>query len=86
MKFLPATLKTTEDKMKLLALTKTYFDNGGKHIQFNVIEREVLLDAQAHPEHHRNLLVRVAGYSAFFVELDRGVQDEILKRTTHALG
>jgi formate C-acetyltransferase len=84
-KFQPAVLKTKEDLAKFLALIKTYFDYGGKHIQFNVVDKETLLDAQVHPERHRNLLVRVAGYSAFFIELERGVQDEIIQRTEHRL-
>jgi formate C-acetyltransferase len=85
MKFQPATLKTKEDRQKLLALIKTYFDNGGKHIQFNTVDRATLLDAQQHPERHRNLIVRVAGYSAFFAELSRGMQDEIIARSEHSL-
>jgi formate C-acetyltransferase len=84
-KFQPAVLRTREDLKKLVALVKTYFDFGGKHVQFNVIDQKTLLDAQIHPELHRNLIVRVAGYSAYFVELDRGVQDEIIKRTAHAM-
>jgi len=84
-KFQPATLKTRDDLKKLVALIKTYFDYGGMHIQFNVVDRETLLDAQVHPERHRNLMVRVAGYSALFVELNRAVQDEIIHRTSHAL-
>jgi formate C-acetyltransferase len=51
------------------------------HAQFNVIHREILLDAQKHPEKHRDLLIRVAGYTAFFVELGKEVQDEIIGRT-----
>jgi formate C-acetyltransferase len=85
MKFQPSTLKNLDDRKKLLALIRTYFDEGGKHIQFNMVERETLLDAQAHPELHRNLIVRVAGYSAFFTELSRGIQDEIIARTGHQL-
>jgi pyruvate formate-lyase/glycerol dehydratase family glycyl radical enzyme len=84
-KFQPTILKTREDMRKLIALIKTYFDFGGKHIQFNVVDQGTLLEAQAHPELHRNLIVRVAGYSAYFIELDRGVQDEIIKRTAHAM-
>jgi formate C-acetyltransferase len=84
-KFQPAILKTKADLEKLLALIRTYFDYGGKHIQFNIVDKETLLDAQIHPERHRNLLVRVAGYSAFFIELERGVQDEIIQRTEHRL-
>jgi formate C-acetyltransferase len=85
MKFQPSAFKTTADLEKLIALVKTYFQYGGKHIQFNIIDRETLLDAQAHPERHRNLLVRVAGYSALFVTLDHEVQDEIIERTAHTL-
>ncbi len=84
-KFNPGSI-ALEEKLPLLgALIKTYFEKGGKHIQFNVVERETLLEARTHPEQHRNLLVRVAGYSAYFVELERGVQDEIIERTTHQL-
>lgn len=81
MKLHPSTLKTGEDLKKLLALIKTYFDYGGKHIQFNVIDSKTLRDAQAHPERNRNLIVRVAGYSALFNELHRSIQDEIISRT-----
>jgi formate C-acetyltransferase len=84
MKFHPSALKTREDLQKFLSLIKTYFhDYGGKHIQFNVIDRGTLLDAQEHPERYRNLVIRVAGYSALWVELDRHIQDEIIKRTEH---
>ena len=55
------------------------------HVQFNVVGHEVLRCAQAHPEEYKSLLVRVAGYSAYFVELSREVQDDILSRTAHAL-
>lgn len=84
-KFQPTILKTKDDMKKLIALIKTYFDFGGRHIQFNVVDQKTLLEAQVHPEFHRNLIVRVAGYSAYFIELDRGVQDEIIKRTAHAI-
>ena len=67
--------------MKFLALIKTYFEGYmGKHIQFNVVSKETLRDAQAHPENHRNLVVRVAGYSALWIELERVLQDEIITR------
>jgi pyruvate-formate lyase len=68
----------------LISLMKTYFDRGGWHIQFNMIDPEVLLDAKKHPEKHRELVVRVAGYSAYFVELSPKVQDEIITRTIHS--
>jgi pyruvate formate-lyase/glycerol dehydratase family glycyl radical enzyme len=84
MKFSPSALKTTEDLKKFLALIDTYLvDYNGKHVQFNIIDSETLLDAQKHPERYRNLVVRVAGYSALWVELTREIQDEIIKRTEH---
>jgi pyruvate-formate lyase len=81
MKFHPSSLKTREDLKKLFALIKTYFEYGGKHVQFNVIDGQTLRDAQAHPERYGNLIVRVAGYSALFNELHRSIQDEIISRT-----
>ncbi|MBI2958171.1 MAG: hypothetical protein HYY32_04935 [Chloroflexi bacterium] len=85
LKINPAGLKTPENTQKFIGLIKTYFDRGGYHIQFNLIPREELLDAREHPERHRDLLVRVAGYSAYFVELVPEVQDEIIARTEHSL-
>ncbi|NLX64217.1 MAG: glycyl radical protein [Clostridiaceae bacterium] len=81
MKFLPSILKTKEDRQKLIDLIRGYFSLGGFHIQFNILTPEKLIDAQKHPERHRSLVVRVAGYSAFFVELDRDIQNEIIART-----
>jgi pyruvate formate-lyase/glycerol dehydratase family glycyl radical enzyme len=81
MKFHPSTLGNTEDLKKLATLIKTYFSLGGKHIQFNVVSREMLLEAQKHPESYSDLVVRVAGYSAYFVQLGKRVQDEIIART-----
>jgi pyruvate formate-lyase/glycerol dehydratase family glycyl radical enzyme len=81
MKFHPSSLKSTEDLKKLSHLIKAYFGGGGKHIQFNVVDRQTLIDAQQHPELHRDLLIRVAGYSAYFVHLTKAVQDEIILRT-----
>ena len=86
MKFMPSAMNTPEDRMKLLSLIKTYFGTyGGKHIQFNVVDREVLLDAKAHPENHRDLIVRVAGYSALWCELNNSIQDELIARTENDL-
>ncbi len=70
-KFHPSALETTEDLKKLAALIKTYFEHGGKHVQFNVVNRETLVEAQNHSEQHRDLIVRVAGYSAYFVALGK---------------
>ena len=82
-KFHPTALQTTEDLRKLSDLIKTYFSLGGKHMQFNVVTKDMLLDAQRHPENYRDLVVRVAGYSAYFVQLGKAVQDEIIGRTEH---
>lgn len=82
MKFLPSTLATTSDLQKVLALIRTYFVEGnGRHIQFNVVDRAKLIDAQQHPENYPNLVVRIAGYSALWVELDSKIQNEIIART-----
>ncbi|MFZ3253084.1 MAG: pyruvate formate lyase family protein, partial [Syntrophales bacterium] len=81
MKFHPSALKGIGGANKLLSLIKTYFDLGGYHVQFNCVKRETLVEAQLHPEQYRNLVVRVAGFSAFFVTLQRGVQDELIART-----
>lgn len=81
MKFQSSMLHNAEDRMKLSTLIKAYFEDGGKHIQFNLVDKATLLDAQKHPEKHRDLIVRVAGYSAFFVELMTNLQNEIIART-----
>jgi len=81
MKFTPATLQGAENARKFLSLIKTYFDLGGYHIQFNCVDSEKLKTAQLQPEKNRNLIVRVAGFSAFFVYLDEGVQNEVIKRS-----
>ena len=66
---------------KFVALIRSFFDQKGMHMQFNVVSRETLLDAQAHPENYKNLVVRVAGYSALFTTLSRSLQDDIINRT-----
>ncbi|MGT2784307.1 glycyl radical protein [Streptococcus merionis] len=82
----PQTLAKEEDKQKLIALLRTFFNRlHGYHIQYNVVSRETLIDAQKHPEKHRDLIVRVAGYSAFFNVLSKATQDDIIARTEHAL-
>jgi len=86
MKFLPSALKTESDRQKLLFLVHTFFeDYGGKHVQFNVIDKATLIDAKAHPENYQNLIVRVAGYSALWVELSSAIQDELIARTENSL-
>lgn len=81
MKFHPSSLEGLEKARKFLGLIGTYMDLGGYHVQFNCVSSKTLKDAQLYPENYRNLIVRVAGFSAFFVNLDREVQNEIIKRT-----
>lgn len=83
MKFHPSALKTEEDIKKLRSVIKVYFRNGGKQVQFNVCDVETLKDAQVRPEKHADLAVRVAGYSAYFTQITRRMQDEIIRRTTN---
>ncbi|HSL41154.1 MAG TPA: pyruvate formate lyase family protein, partial [Desulforhopalus sp.] len=80
-RFLPSVLASEQDLDKLGGLIRTYFTLGGHHIQFNVVDTRTLRDAQSHPDEYRNLLVRVAGYSDYFVDLDREHQEEIISRT-----
>ena len=85
-KVTPAMLDRAQNKKKLEMLVRTFFDRlHGYHVQFNVVDRETLLDAQAHPERHRDLIVRVAGYSAFFNVLSKKTQDDIIERTEQTL-
>ncbi|KPJ58181.1 MAG: hypothetical protein AMJ42_03745 [Deltaproteobacteria bacterium DG_8] len=81
MKFHPTALKGSKGSQALLYLIKTFFDLGGYFIQFNVVDSKMLKDAQRHPERYRDLLVRVAGFTAYWVELSKGVQNEIIRRT-----
>jgi formate C-acetyltransferase len=85
MKFSKTLLNTEEKLEKLYGLVKAFIKRGGWHIQFNIHNRAELLDAQANPEKHRNLLVRVGGYSAYFIDLPPGLQAEIVKRTMHEI-
>jgi formate C-acetyltransferase len=66
-------------------LIRTYFGQGGHHMQFNVVDRDLLLEAMDQPERHRNLLIRVAGYSDYFTLLSREIQEEILSRAEHGV-
>jgi formate C-acetyltransferase len=86
MKLPPDQLKNRKGRESVLQLVRTLFDNGGYHIQFNVLDTEILRDAQKHPEKYRDLVVRVAGFSAFFTKLHVGVQNEIIERTLQSFG
>ena len=81
MKFHPSALKTDDDLKKLSSMIKTYFSEGGKHVQFNIVDKQEMIEAQLDPEKHRDLIVRVAGYSAYFTILGKEVQDEVIERT-----
>ncbi|MCI8528394.1 MAG: glycyl radical protein [Lachnospiraceae bacterium] len=80
-KFHPTALSGEKGLENFVALIRSYFDQKGSHMQFNVVDRETLLDAQAHPENYAHLVVRVAGYSALFTTLSKSLQDDIIRRT-----
>ena len=85
-KMTPQMLSTEENKKKLEMLLRAFFNQlHGYHVQYNIVSRETLLDAQQHPEKHKDLIVRVAGYSAFFHVLSRKTQDDIIGRTEQAM-
>jgi len=85
LKFHPTALRGEKGSHNLLALVKTYFDHPGFHVQFNVVDSQMLRDAQAHPERYRDLVVRVAGFSAYWVEMSRALQDQVIARTEHRM-
>ena len=85
MKFTPSLVGDDNGIDKLAHLVRTYFKLGGHHVQFNVVSKETLRQAQAAPEQYRDLLVRVAGYSDYFCDLSRELQDEIITRTEHGV-
>ncbi len=85
-RFLPSVLASEQDLDKLSSLVRTYFTLGGHHIQFNVVDTATLRKAQQHPDEYKNLLVRVAGYSDYFVDLDADHQEEIISRTAQEFG
>lgn len=80
-KFHPSALSGRNGLENFVGLIRSYFDQRGSHMQFNVVSRETLLDAQKHPEQYKHLVVRVAGYSALFTTLSKSLQDDIIRRT-----
>ena len=85
-KISPSSMKSPESKAKLKAMIRTFFnDLNGFHIQYNIVDRATLEDAVIHPEKHKNLVVRVAGYSAFFTVLNPDTQQDIINRTEHVI-
>ena len=85
MKIHPSAMKSDSDLEKFVAMVRTYLMNGGKHIQFNVVDNKVLKQAQEKPRDYPELIVRVAGYSTYFVTLSRAMQDEVIDRTSLGL-
>jgi formate C-acetyltransferase len=85
-KLSPAAVASESDKLKLSMLIRTFFNHHkGWHVQYNIVSRETLLAAKRNPEQYRDLVVRVAGYSAFFTALSPDAQDDIIARTEHEL-
>ncbi|RYY46030.1 MAG: formate C-acetyltransferase, partial [Sphingomonadales bacterium] len=80
----PSLFADAEARGSVADMVRDYFARGGKHIQFNVVSSDVLLDAQARPQDHSDLIVRIGGCSAYFTQLDRQTQDEIINRTEYA--
>ena len=85
MKFTPSFLEKKEHKKAIQMLVEEYFEAGGMEIQFNVVDKETLLDAQKNPIKYRDLVVRVSGFSAYFVGLEKSLQDEIIRRTEQSV-
>jgi formate C-acetyltransferase len=81
MKFHPNALKDDRGIQNLVGVTETFFTGGGTHIQYNVVSGDMLKDAQKNPDNYQGMVVRVAGYSAFFTSLDKAIQDDIIART-----
>ena len=80
-KFTPSVVAGEEGLNQMASLIRSYFNMDGHHIQFNVIDRQTLLNAQKYPEKYKDLIVRVAGYSDHFRNLSKALQDEIINRT-----
>lgn len=84
-RFTPASVAGEEGRFRLVSFLRTFLDLGLFHIQFNIVGQEVLRCAQERPDDYRSLLVRVAGYSAYFVELSKEMQEDIISRIPHEL-
>jgi 4-hydroxyphenylacetate decarboxylase large subunit len=83
LKIHPTAIAGYEGSKKLAELTRAYMRRGAFHIQYNVVDSKVLKDAQSHPENYRDLLVRVAGFTQYWVELGKPIQDEVISRTEY---
>jgi formate C-acetyltransferase len=85
MKFNPTNLQDSRSLEKFINMIRSYFKMGGLHVQFNAVCADTLREAQQKPEKYRDLIVRVAGYSAFFTSLEKTLQEEVISRTEHSL-
>jgi formate C-acetyltransferase/4-hydroxyphenylacetate decarboxylase large subunit len=81
MKFNPSSIEGREGAEKFIHLNDTYFNLGGYHVQYNIVDRNMLLDAQKHPDKYSDLMVRVAGFTAKFIDLGPDVQRQVIERT-----
>lgn len=84
-KFSSAMLRSGESIDKLVAYTNAFMSNGGSHIQYNMVDTQELKDAKVHPEDHRDLIVRIGGFSAYFTQLSPDIQDDVINRSEHSL-
>jgi formate C-acetyltransferase len=85
-KLTPSTIQKESDKQKWISIISTFFEDlKGWHVQYNIVSKETLLAAKENPEKYRDLIVRIAGYSAFFTTLSPDTQDDIIARTEHSL-
>ena len=84
-KFSAAMLRSSESVAKLVAYTNAFMSNGGSHIQYNMVDTKELRDAKIHPENHRDLIVRIGGFSAYFTQLSSDIQDDVINRSEHLL-
>ncbi len=83
MTFNPSLLRDAEHRQKFKAFLRGYTENGGTALQINMVDADMLRDAQQHPENYRHLLVRVTGYNAYFTSIGKELQDEIIARESH---
>ena len=84
-KFSDTVVRSPGSRKKLTTLTDTFLRQGGQHIQYNLVDTKELLDAKAHPENHQDLIVRVGGFSAYFVQLTPEIQDDVINRSEQGL-
>ena len=80
-KFSSSLLNSEENIDKLVAYTNAFMKSGGTHIQYNILDTAMLKDAKKHPENYQDLIVRIGGFSAYFVQLSEGIQDDVIYRS-----